>query len=246
MGPYSLPCGGAEHYCPEGSGGPLSVARGYFADEIALDLVGGTGGHSSQVRQVLWHRFQKNEKAMRGHTRYKSKSEVGRRDSRGDCRPLRRFWRQTRAHPVTVSSMLHTKWLSVLRERYRPTAASSMHFSLSSRIRKSLDNHDLCSICGPLKMNLLDSRRLSPTNNFACARPCLSSAYKLLPQTRCPIGSYCLGGVSFPCPAGRFGASQMSVDSSCSGVCSEGHFCPEGSHRVDQVIPTLPETWTQE
>eukprot|EP00752_Nemacystus_decipiens_P010517 g9365.t1 len=100
--PYSFPCGGAGHFCPEGVGKPLPVSRGYFADDIALDLVGGTGGYSS--------------------------------------------------------------------------------------------------------------------------------------QTRCPIGTYCLGGVSFPCPAGRFGASQMSVNASCSGSCSEGHFCPEGSHRADQYV----------
>ena len=36
----------------------MSVARGYFADEIALDLVGGTGGYSSQVRQVFGATFR--------------------------------------------------------------------------------------------------------------------------------------------------------------------------------------------
>ncbi|CAM9174325.1 unnamed protein product [Ectocarpus fasciculatus] len=54
-------------------------------------------------------------------------------------------------------------------------------------------------------------------------------------QFRCPVGRYCVGGVSWPCPAGRFGASELSVNSSCTGLCGPGHYCPEGSHRADQV-----------
>ncbi|CAM9366264.1 unnamed protein product, partial [Ectocarpus sp. 8 AP-2014] len=46
----------------------------------------------------------------------------------------------------------------------------------------------------------------------------------------CPVGRYCVGGVSWPCPAGRFGASERSVNSSCTGLCGPGHYCPEGSH----------------
>ncbi|CAM9427963.1 unnamed protein product, partial [Laminaria digitata] len=44
-------------------------------------------------------------------------------------------------------------------------------------------------------------------------------------QTRCPIGKYCVEGVSFACPPGRFGASQLSTNSSCTGPCRQGHFC---------------------
>ncbi|CAM9593374.1 unnamed protein product, partial [Ascophyllum nodosum] len=55
-------------------------------------------------------------------------------------------------------------------------------------------------------------------------------------QRRCPIGRFCVDGVSFPCPPGRFGASQLSTNSSCTGVCRKGHFCPEGSYRADQHV----------
>lgn len=65
VNPYSLACGGADHYCPEGSGRRLPIARGYYAGDVTVDLVGGTGGHSSQVRQVLWDRFQ-NVVVVRG------------------------------------------------------------------------------------------------------------------------------------------------------------------------------------
>ncbi|CAN0429086.1 unnamed protein product, partial [Ectocarpus sp. 8 AP-2014] len=96
--PFALACGGPEHYCPEGSGRPLPVDRGFFAGGVGSDLSGASGG-----------------------------------------------------------------------------------FSL---------------------------------------------------QSRCPVGRYCVGGVSWPCPAGRFGASERSVNSSCTGLCGPGHYCPEGSHRA--------------
>ncbi|CAM9176752.1 unnamed protein product, partial [Choristocarpus tenellus] len=54
-------------------------------------------------------------------------------------------------------------------------------------------------------------------------------------QVQCPIGSYCLEGIARPCPPGRFGSSQGSTNSSCSGPCRAGHYCPKGSHRSDQV-----------
>ncbi|CAM9216985.1 unnamed protein product, partial [Sphacelaria rigidula] len=55
-------------------------------------------------------------------------------------------------------------------------------------------------------------------------------------QARCPIGRWCDQGLSFLCPPGRFGASQASTNSSCTGSCRKGHYCPEGSYRADQYV----------
>lgn len=48
-------------------------------------------------------------------------------------------------------------------------------------------------------------------------------------QTICPRGSYCIGGVRSLCPAGRYGGNIQSINSSCSGICRGGYYCPTGS-----------------
>jgi hypothetical protein len=45
----------------------------------------------------------------------------------------------------------------------------------------------------------------------------------------CPPGSYCLGGVRFPCPAGTFvGSNARSSVTECR-TCTAGGYCPAGS-----------------
>ena len=53
-------------------------------------------------------------------------------------------------------------------------------------------------------------------------------------QTQCPRGSYCVDGVRLPCAAGRYGSTVANTNSSCSGLCTEGYFCPEGSSSPKQ------------
>ena len=48
-------------------------------------------------------------------------------------------------------------------------------------------------------------------------------------QVKCPRGSYCIDGVKKLCPAGRYGGSTGNTNASCSGLCTAGFFCPEGS-----------------
>ena len=46
----------------------------------------------------------------------------------------------------------------------------------------------------------------------------------------CPPGSYCIDGLRQPCPAGRYGnRRRLELDSTCTGPCSSGYYCPEGS-----------------
>ena len=54
-------------------------------------------------------------------------------------------------------------------------------------------------------------------------------------QALCPPGSYCIDGIKYACPAGRYGNVQGEVDPLCSGVCEEGFYCPEGSTRPTQI-----------
>jgi hypothetical protein len=49
--------------------------------------------------------------------------------------------------------------------------------------------------------------------------------------TICPAGSFCLRGISLPCPPGRYGSIKQSINPQCSGPCREGWYCPSGSQR---------------
>ena len=48
-------------------------------------------------------------------------------------------------------------------------------------------------------------------------------------ESKCEAGWYCVDGVAFACPAGRFGAVEGSVNASCDGSCVSGYYCPGGS-----------------
>ncbi|KDO25587.1 hypothetical protein SPRG_08886 [Saprolegnia parasitica CBS 223.65] len=47
--------------------------------------------------------------------------------------------------------------------------------------------------------------------------------------TRCPPGSYCVYGQAFPCPVGRFGATEGLNSSRCSDACPSGSLCVAGT-----------------
>jgi hypothetical protein len=48
-------------------------------------------------------------------------------------------------------------------------------------------------------------------------------------EQRCPRGTYCEAGIKFPCPPGCYGDTEAQVLSSCTGPCSNGYQCVEGS-----------------
>ena len=52
----------------------------------------------------------------------------------------------------------------------------------------------------------------------------------------CPSGSYCVGGVEFLCPPGRFGCANRLSDPACNGPCNAGYFCPAGA-TTNQLSP---------
>jgi len=54
-------------------------------------------------------------------------------------------------------------------------------------------------------------------------------------QAQCEAGSYCAKGVRRRCRAGLFGVGAGLSHRDCSGKCSPGHYCPEGSTSKTQV-----------
>lgn len=55
-------------------------------------------------------------------------------------------------------------------------------------------------------------------------------------QVLCPAGSYCVDGVKFSCPAGRYGDKAGQYTDECSGLCSKGYFCLAGSTVARQYL----------
>jgi hypothetical protein len=52
----------------------------------------------------------------------------------------------------------------------------------------------------------------------------------------CPAGSFCPDGVRYwPCPSGRYGATEGLKGQVCSGLCEAGHFCEPGSTSPTQA-----------
>ena len=45
----------------------------------------------------------------------------------------------------------------------------------------------------------------------------------------CEAGHFCVNGMRFACPAGRYGARGQSTDPRCDGPCAAGYYCPAGS-----------------
>lgn len=41
-----------------------------------------------------------------------------------------------------------------------------------------------------------------------------------------PAGTYAIDGLSYLCPAGRYGAVEGQSIPECSGECHEGYYCP--------------------
>ena len=56
----------------------------------------------------------------------------------------------------------------------------------------------------------------------------------------CPSGSFCVGGVRAPCPAGRFGCADRLVVPGCNGPCTLGFFCPTGSNSSQAYVGCVP------
>ena len=66
-----------------------------------------------------------------------------------------------------------------------------------------------------------------------CTGACLPGTYcpsGSIEPLSCPFGSFCPDGIEhIPCPSGHYGASSNLTDRYCSGLCSPGFYCNEGS-----------------
>jgi hypothetical protein len=79
--------------------------------------------------------------------------------------------------------------------------------------------------------------RYHVTSKFPYLIGCLGPPGGVKARRDCPRGTYgTVEGQCLPCPRGTFGALPGVTNSSCSGACSGGYLCAEGSTTAD---PTL-------
>ena len=52
-------------------------------------------------------------------------------------------------------------------------------------------------------------------------------------QQPCPPGTYCMDGIMYDCPPGRYGLIARLQSPECSGLCAVGHYCPSASTARD-------------
>jgi len=53
-------------------------------------------------------------------------------------------------------------------------------------------------------------------------------------QQPCQPGTYCVNGIVYDCPAGRFGFTSRLASSECGGPCAVGHYCPSATTSRDE------------
>ncbi|ETP31356.1 hypothetical protein F442_19775 [Phytophthora nicotianae P10297] len=54
-------------------------------------------------------------------------------------------------------------------------------------------------------------------------------------QRVCEPGAFCIDGKKFLCPAGRYGDKPGETSPLCTGLCTRGYYCPEGSTSPTQM-----------
>jgi hypothetical protein len=59
-----------------------------------------------------------------------------------------------------------------------------------------------------------------------------ASLFLRVDQVVCNRGHFCIGGLEFPCPLGRYGLTYGLATQTCTDSCSEGEYCPIGSTRA--------------
>eukprot|EP00808_Paulinella_micropora_P001533 g80709.t1 len=111
----------------------------------------------------------------------------------------------------------------------------------------SLTGQAFCVVCDPGRFGL------GASNSSLCSGPCQAgytcpAGSTSATSSPCPAGSWSSSGESTlgcqPCSAGRYGTG-LSTDSTCTGPCAPGYFCPERSTRPDPPESRCPGgTWS--
>ena len=123
-------------------------------------------------------------------------------------------------------------WIGVLANHTESAIVDGLRLYATSSITKSpLGSYSTDGViipCPPGRYGNTEGLQTS-----FCTSLCVPGSYcpsgSIQPYP-CPIGSYCPDGIEhIPCPPGHFGNTSNLTDRQCSGLCSPGYYCIEGS-----------------
>jgi len=214
-----IPCQDKSSYCPLQSSSPTSVPPGYYSKSLQVSTIkGGNGSLSifyavSKAEPGYWAIGGEKYPCEAG--RYGSISGLSTKTCEGACDGG--WW-----CPAGSTSS---------RERpcYTESSVSNIHAELIENNNHTAPYTFYCPPSGkrPLKIpkgyyGLKYTDRLQAPD----------SGYYGIKQ--CEAGTFCIRGKRLLCPKGRYGAINGLSNSSCSGVCKPGYYCPAGSPQPDQ------------
>ncbi len=193
------PCGNSTVYCPQGSGLPVLVEKGYYSASSTgiINEAGPNSTHDMQLKCELgYYCIDGIKYSCPGGTfgGFPATNDLS------DCKPcLAGFF--CPSHPGPLSTRADQ---SACGESYfycpfgstKPLPIEVGHYGIGGELSEENGN--------------------DPTR-FRTG------------QEVCPPGFYCQSGLKHKCPAGTFGETEGLVEIHCSGLCPRGFFCPENS-----------------
>jgi len=216
----ALKCGSESVYCPEGSSMPLTVLAGYYS----VDGEGVDSPDSSDVRCAVlpcppgWHCSGGIRQPCAPGT-YNSLSGATNSSSCIAC-PAGYYCESASTHPFKHPCGLKSTQYCPAGSEHPLTVGLGYYSRGPVTVGEDFTTRSLTLEVG---ISVGGS-----TDNLPAGLVGFSAA------SACPRGSYCLHGVRHLCPAGRYGSVGQQTNSSCSGPCTEGYYCPAGSESAQE------------
>lgn len=238
-----IPCGGPDFYCPRGSGTPLPVDTGYYT-------VGGYVPSSDDVVPVI--PFDPTKPHFRIGTDTVPATEESaslRNHPLTLAPPAQMEFLTPESHSMLRSAQVVCPKGHYCREGRKFACSAGFYGSI-----EGLSSEECSGICAP---GYFCPEGSTTPYQHPCGGPefyCpAGSAYPIpvnagyystrghvtvpglpanttqIQQARCEPGHYCVGGVKFQCPAGRYGSLHGETRPACEGPAEPGFFTPPGS-----------------
>ena len=218
------PCGkDATVYCPRGSAAPLRVSRSHYTHGYE------SGTKALDIQKVVFQNMDAVSKyclALSGKVRdYATCPANGARLSTvSTALEIAAYVESLQKNKVTVST---------------PTRTTDGTYSFTVTFSGGYNRYtDLLvaakDTSAPLSATVLVTR-LSMATEGLVGEDHLGLRHTS--QSLCEAGYWCdeTTGIRQKCPPGRYGAEQGLYSMECSGLCSEGHYCQEGSTSKTQL-----------
>ncbi|CAB1097353.1 unnamed protein product [Ectocarpus sp. CCAP 1310/34] len=241
-------CGGPSQMCPAGSGWPIMVDSGYYTTDYAT--VPDEEACPPGMFRNGSYPFDTGEKIRR--LGMLGDLDLFRRMGRGgrlaEFSALKYHY-QTKGEESAITTAIPLPSCQLCPEgTFKAVTGDSLALCLpcDELTAESIEARTSC-VCRRMAggdvsaiMLYFNTTTSACQNVTASFRPSaevglVESTFTRYSQAECEPGHFCVGGVRFPCPGGRFGASAREIRPQCQGECAGGWYCPEGSVSANQV-----------